>query len=240
LSDSTAWSMVNEAVDHHGCATSRPLPPRRFVYLDQRFSPGAAFALGKYRFFFVREVWRIRYLGNYMRVISLAEFSVRSARAERDNRMNTVLYFSPDGVVYETRAYSGTDIAELVHDYGLESLTSADRQFDFWFTPSTRRCRRKVNRSATEMLLATTRFTAKTVPLLCGAVVVATHDSDGDLDGLSWQQLDLLAQHGRNLGKRDDRLLRRRITREQKRQQRSHAAVDAATHRRAGKYAVAR
>jgi hypothetical protein len=80
--------------------------------------------------------------------------------------MNTILYFSPDGVVYETSAYSNADIVGLVHDYGLESLTSDDRQFDFWFTPTTRRCRRKINRSATEMLLATTRFTAKTVPLL--------------------------------------------------------------------------
>ena len=84
--------------------------------------------------------------------------------------MNTVLYFSPDDVVYETRAYTNSDIAELVHNYGLESLTSADRQFDFWFTPTTRRCRRKVNRSATELLLATTQFTAKTVPLLRGGV----------------------------------------------------------------------
>ena len=45
--------------------------------------------------------------------------------------MNTVLYFSPNDVVYETRAYTNADIAELVHDYGLESLTSADRQFEF-------------------------------------------------------------------------------------------------------------
>ena len=104
--------------------------------------------------------------------------------------MNTVLYFSPNGVVYETHAYSSADIAELIHDCGLESLTSSDRQFDFWFTPSTRRCPRKVNRSATEMLLATTRCTAKTVPLLRGGVVVATHDAAGELDGLSWQQLD--------------------------------------------------
>ena len=66
--------------------------------------------------------------------------------------MNTILYFSPDGVVYETSAYSNADIVGLVHDYGLESLTSTDRQFDFWFTPTTRRCRRTVNRSATEML----------------------------------------------------------------------------------------
>ena len=151
--------------------------------------------------------------------------------------MNTVLYFSPSGVVYETRAYSNADIAELVHHCGLECLTSADRQFDFWFTPSTRRCDRTINRSATEMLLATTRFTAKTVPLLRGGVVVATHDSNGDLDGLSWQQLDLLIQSNCTLTRHDDRVLSRRITREQKHQQRSHAAAD---DRRAGKRAVAR
>ncbi len=131
--------------------------------------------------------------------------------------MNTILYFSPDGVVYETSAYSNADIVGLVHDYGLESLTSDDRQFDFWFTPTTRRCRRKINRNATEMLLATTRFTAKTVPLLYGAVVVATHDSVGDLDGLSWKQLDLLSQRGCALTRRDDRILNRRIKRESRR-----------------------
>jgi hypothetical protein len=138
--------------------------------------------------------------------------------------MNTILYFSPDGVVYETSAYSNADIVGLVHDYGLESLTSADRQFDFWFTPSTRRCRRTVNRSATEMLLATTQFTAKTVPLLHGAVVVATHDSVGDLDGLSWKQLDLLSKRGSAISRRDDRILNRRIKQEARRMENQPSA----------------
>jgi hypothetical protein len=154
--------------------------------------------------------------------------------------MNTVLYFSPNGVVYETRAYSNADIAELVDNYGLESLTSTDRQFDFWFTPSTRACRRKVNRSATEMLLATTRFTAKTVPLLRGGVVVATHDSAGELDGLSWQQRDRLIQNSFTLTRRDDRVLSRRITRDERRQQRNLVAEDAATGVRLGQHPVAR
>lgn len=132
--------------------------------------------------------------------------------------MNTVLYFSPEGVVYETRAYTSADIRDLVDNHGLESLTSTDRQFDFWFTPSTQLCHRRVNRNATEMLLATTRFTAKTVPLLHGAVVVATHDSEGDLDGLSWQQLDVLSKSSRNITKRDDRVLNRRIARDHRSQ----------------------
>jgi hypothetical protein len=75
--------------------------------------------------------------------------------------------------------------------------------------------------------LATTNFTAKTVPLLRGCIVVATHDSDGDLDGLSWEQLDLLALRNRALTKRDERVLDRRIAREERRQKRLRRGVDA-------------
>ena len=110
---------------------------------------------------------------------------------------------------------------------------STDRQFDFWFPSSMRWCQRRPNRRATGLLLATTRFTAKTVPLLRGGVVVATHDSDGDLDGLSWQQLDLLAQRSRSLTERDDRVLSRRITRDARRQRRNVEAARAATAPRA-------
>ncbi|BBX67567.1 hypothetical protein [Mycolicibacterium psychrotolerans] len=135
--------------------------------------------------------------------------------------MNTILYFSAQGAVYETRAYTKADVDRLIHDRGLQSLSSADRQFDFWFSSSTPGCQRRVNRRATELLLATTNFTAKTVPLLRGAVVVATHDADGDLDGLSWQQLDLLAARHRSVSARDERILTRRITRDGQRARRT-------------------
>lgn len=131
--------------------------------------------------------------------------------------MNTVLYFSVNGAIYETRAYTTADIDQLVHDHGLQCLTSADGRFDFWFSPSTHSCQRHVNRRATELLLATTTFTAKTVPLLRGCVVVATHDGDGELDGLSWQQLDLLARRGRSLTKLQKRALNRHINRDDRR-----------------------
>jgi hypothetical protein len=134
--------------------------------------------------------------------------------------MNTVLYLSAAGAAYETRAYTKADIAQLIDERGLQCLTSADRQFDFWFTSSTQRCQRRVNAAATELLLATTSFTAKTVPLLRGCVVIATHDSDGSLDGLSWQQLDLLVHHSRSLTKRDEKVLSRRILRDERRQRR--------------------
>lgn len=137
--------------------------------------------------------------------------------------MNTVLFFSANGTAYETRAYSAADIDELVRAQGLQCLTSADRQFDFWFSPSPHGCQQRVNRHATELLLATTPFTAKTVPMLRGAVVIATHDSDGDLDGLSWAQLDLLAERHLSVTPRDERALGRRIARDARRRQRSAA-----------------
>jgi len=147
--------------------------------------------------------------------------------------MNTVLYISPKGIVYETRAYTKADIAELVSNQGLQCLTSTDRQFDFWVSSSTRRCQRRPNLAATELLLATTTFTARTVPLLHGCVVVATHDTDGDLDGLSWQQLDLLVRRSRSLSKRDKRVLGRRSARDDRRQRRSADAAEAAHSGRA-------
>nr|WP_090343319.1 hypothetical protein [Mycolicibacterium malmesburyense]CRL74246.1 hypothetical protein CPGR_03060 [Mycolicibacterium malmesburyense] len=134
--------------------------------------------------------------------------------------MNTVLYFSTNGPVYETRAYTTADIDQLVEDQGLQCLTSADRQFDFWFSPKTQGCQRRTNRKATELLLATSTFTPKTVPLLRGCVVVATHDEDGELDGLSWQQLDLLVRRRHALTRRDERALNRRILRDERAQQR--------------------
>ena len=143
--------------------------------------------------------------------------------------MNSVLYFCPNGVIYETRVSSKDDIAILVRNDSLESLTSADRQFDFWFTPSTRQCHRMTNRCATEMLLATTRFTAKTVPLLRGGVVLASHDGEGELDGLSCKQLDLLALRNHSLTRHEHWVLDRRIARGRRDERRSLAAREATT-----------
>ena len=177
---------------------------------------------------FVIDVYLNCHMGNSSNRLALPTRSIFSKeRVEWNIRMNSVLYFSPNGIAYETRAYTKADIAALVKDCGLESLASTDRQFDFWFTPSTRRCQRRPNRRATELLLATTKFTAKTVPLLHGGVVVATHDSDGDLDGLSWQQLDLLVRRSRSLTKRDDRTLSRRVRRDARRQRRNVEAAQA-------------
>lgn len=132
--------------------------------------------------------------------------------------MHTVLYCSPNGLVYETRAYTKADIDMLVQTQGLHCLSSTDRQFDFWFSASPRKCQRQTNTIATELLMATTNFSARTVPLLRGCVVIATHDSDGDLHGLSWQQLDLLAAKNRAITNRQARVLARRIARDARKQ----------------------
>jgi len=134
--------------------------------------------------------------------------------------MNTILYFSSNGPVYETRAYTKADIDRIFKGRQLHCLTSPDRQFDFWFSPSPPGCQSRINEQATEVLLATTNFTAKSVPLLPGCVVVATHDADGDLDGLSWEQLDLLVRKNRTLTTRELRVLDKRIQRHNRRQAR--------------------
>ena len=128
--------------------------------------------------------------------------------------MHTVLYCSPNGLVYETRAYSKADLDKLVATHSLNCLTTADRQFDFWFSAAPQKCQRETNTIATELLMASSTFTARTVPLLRGCVVIATHDSDGDLDGLSWQQLDDLARRAHSLSKRDERVLAKRLARD--------------------------
>ena len=154
--------------------------------------------------------------------------------------MNTVLYFSPNGVVYETRAYSNADIAELVDNYGLESLTSTDRQFDFWFTPSTRRVppqsQPQRHRNA---------FGHNSVH--CQNSAAAPRRSCGRHPQLSrrarWAQLAAaraLIQNSFTLTRRDDRVLSRRITRDERRQQRNLVAEDAATRVRLGQHPVAR
>ncbi|MGW0160127.1 hypothetical protein ACWDUN_12490 [Mycobacterium sp. NPDC003323] len=138
--------------------------------------------------------------------------------------MNTVLFLSASGASYETRAYTTADITELVDAQGLQALTSADRQFDFWFSPTARNCQRRVNRTATELLLATTTFTARNAPLLRGGVVIASHDGDGDLDGLSWQQLDSLVDRHRALTPGQLRVLCRRMNRDERQRRRTQTA----------------
>jgi len=100
-----------------------------------------------------------------------------------------MLHACENGDLYKVELDSVADIADLVQEDCLESLTSTDCTIDFWLTPSLHAIHRSVNRTATELLLATTRFDARTVPLLRGSVVLASHDGDGNLAGLTETQI---------------------------------------------------
>ena len=82
----------------------------------------------------------------------------------------------------------------------------------FWFRVAG--CRRNdVNRLATQLLLATSKWSAAEVPLLYGSVVVAARTSDGAPMALSMAHFEVLNARSM-LSWRDRRVLRRRIERE--------------------------
>jgi hypothetical protein len=120
-----------------------------------------------------------------------------------------VIHLIPHGVVDAIRIRSVADIAEVVRDRYVDSLTSADGRINFWFSPSLRESQ-VLNRRATELLLLATGFTASTVPLLRGQVLLASHDSSGSLTGLTDDCLDQLQRpHTRSW--RDRWVLERRF-----------------------------
>lgn len=107
--------------------------------------------------------------------------------------MIQALLASHNGQLYKRWVCSIDDIADLVRESHLEVLTSSEGRIAFWFTPSLHCAHRKVNRKATEIVLGTTRFTPRNVPLMRGIVVVTAHDSAGALASLSDEQIRSLA-----------------------------------------------
>lgn len=108
--------------------------------------------------------------------------------------MLITLHASHNGELYRTYLGGLHDIAELVHEspHALESATTAAGAMTFWFRP---RSRSLVNPRATELLLATTAFTARQVPLLHGDVVITGRDAHGNLHGLTSQQFEELLDY---------------------------------------------
>ncbi len=126
--------------------------------------------------------------------------------------------------LYRTWLGGIADVAELVRDDRLETITSSDGSIVFWFAAHpTIRC---VNRPAVEMLLATTRLTARNVPLLHGNVVLSGRDAAGDLAGLSDEQVDWLVNVDTRIGQ--DLVLGRRFARDVRAQRRQSRSVEAA------------
>ncbi|PJE03571.1 MAG: hypothetical protein CK429_32715 [Mycobacterium sp.] len=135
--------------------------------------------------------------------------------------MFQVLLASHNGQLYKRRVRCVADIADLIREGDLETLTSSDGTVDFWFTPSTRSSHRGVNRKATEIYLATTGFTPHNVPLMRGIVVLAAHDVAGGLAGLTDQQIDTLAGHVERTSWWQDLVLARRYARDRRRELRT-------------------
>lgn len=135
--------------------------------------------------------------------------------------MFQVLLASHNGQLYKRRVRGVDDIADLIREGDLETLTSSDGTVDFWFTPSTRSSHRRVNRNATEIYLATTGFTARNVPLMRGIVVLAAHDAAGGLASLTDPQIDTLAGHVERTSWWQDLVLARRYARDQRRELRA-------------------
>lgn len=121
--------------------------------------------------------------------------SVSNVGKVRDDQdVLQVLHASQNQYLYTATIAGIDDIAELVRNSHLETLASANNLFDFWFTPSTRPAHQRINRFATEILLANTCFTAGNVRVLRGSIVVASHDHDGHLTGLTRAQIAHVAR----------------------------------------------
>lgn len=137
---------------------------------------------------------------------------LRAAHASHTGTLYLVDLTPPDGII------------ELVRDTQLETCTTANR-IVFWFTGSTNRAFQSPNAMATELLLATTEFTAKNVPILRGNVVITGRDAAGEPAALTTHQLDQLKNTA--LSPRQERILHRRFARDQRHQRRQALAESA-------------
>lgn len=139
-----------------------------------------------------------------------------------------VYHAAHNGQSFQVPFSGHDDICRLVGNTPdhLDRISSGDDKLVYWWCP--RGQTRPVNRTATAFLLATTILTARSVPLLRGDVVIASHHN-GQLDGLSAEQFQQLT--GVRLSGRDERILDRRYTRDRRQLIRAAKAHNAATRR---------
>lgn len=139
--------------------------------------------------------------------------------------MFQAIHASHNGRLYRVELQGTGDVADLVREHRLETVTTRAGDV-FWFTPATHSSHTQVNRRATELLLATTTFTARQVPLLRGNVVITGIDTHGDPTGLADPQLHYLASVEPDA--RELWVLSRRYTRDHRTQRRATRATQAA------------
>ena len=138
--------------------------------------------------------------------------------------MFQTLHASHNGNLYRVQLHDRGDIADLVREHRLETATSGDGHIVFRFTPSTHSSHMQVNKQATELLLATTRFTARQVPLLRGNIVITGTDDAGDPAGLTDAQMKFLINADPT--SRDEWILDWRFTRDARAQRRATRHTD--------------
>lgn len=138
--------------------------------------------------------------------------------------MLQVLHASHNGTLYRRHLRCTADIADLIRETHLETLTSTDGEIDFWFTPSTGPGHQRVNRKATEIFLATTKFSASNVPLLRGILVLATHTPAGELAGLTDAHMQRISQALTSTSWLRSRILDARLARDERSQRRASTA----------------
>ncbi|AGB27047.1 hypothetical protein Mycsm_06946 (plasmid) [Mycobacterium sp. JS623] len=138
----------------------------------------------------------------------------------------TTLHASHNGEFYRTRLHDLLDVAELIRESPrrLESATTAHGSLIMWFSP---RSRSLVNKHATELLLATTTFSASQVPLLHGDIVITGRDGHGHLDSLTEEQLQHLVNYEPGIMRA--RTLSRRFARDHRHRRAAFDAASAAT-----------
>lgn len=136
--------------------------------------------------------------------------------------MLSVVSVGSDGQVQPIRVGGVADIAELIGDTSLETLSSPD--VVYWFA---RTQRDEVNLRATELFVVHTALPVGAAPLLWGTVVVTSRTSEGRVAGLS--AADLTRLTAAELGSRSRiRLWRRCVRAERRGRQRAWAMRDAA------------
>lgn len=116
---------------------------------------------------------------------------------------------TPDGGIGVVPASSET--MRAVHGMHWDALSSG-HAVSFWFTVAGAK-RNEVNRLATQLLLATSTWSAAEVPLLYGPVLVAGRTPAGEPTALTMAQFEVLNAWS-TLSWRARRRLRRRIERE--------------------------
>lgn len=134
--------------------------------------------------------------------------------------MFLTLLASHNEQLYKAEVSGVADVADLVRDNRLQCLSSTDGTIDYWFSRPDPHVH--VNLGATQLLLATTRFTAREVPLLRGPIVIAGHDSAGNLAGLSDEQFTRLINAEPRW--RENFVLARRFNRDVRATRRARAA----------------